>query len=126
MAITVEGVALALFCATAQAQSLQISPVSLIFSGYAAGDSAPPQSIVVTSPTLAPVRFTVSTGGSKWLTVTPGIAVTPRISISVDPSALPAASYQARISIGDASGASQAGPEAWNSAVMTAMMWSER
>src|SRR5438094_8390834 len=106
MARTRPVVAVALFCAAANAQSLQLSQTSLTFVGAAGGDSAPPQSIVVTSSSLAPVRFTVSTGGSKWLAVSPPVAVTPyRISVAVDPSALGAGAYQDRISIADSSGA---------------------
>ena len=100
MATAAPVIAVALFCAAAQAQSLQLSQSSLKFSGYAGGDAAPPQSIIVTSTTQAPVRFTVSVGNSPWLSFKPPMAVTPaRISVSVDPSALPAAGYQARIQI---------------------------
>src|SRR5690348_16438454 len=102
MAGTGKVVAVALFCVSAYAQSLQLSQTSLTFSGSAGGDAAAPQSIIVTSTTRTPVRFTVSSDNSPLVSFSPSKAVTPaRISVSVDPSALPAAGYQTRILITD-------------------------
>jgi uncharacterized protein (TIGR03437 family) len=96
-------VAVALFCSAAKAQPLQLSQSSLTFTGYAGGDSAAPQSIIVTSTTQSPARFRVAADSSPWLSFKPSVAMTPaRISVSVDPSALTPNIYPAQILITDA------------------------
>jgi uncharacterized protein (TIGR03437 family) len=95
---------LALFGCVAQAQPLQLSQTGLAFTGYAGGDAADPQSIIITSATPAQVRFRVTSPGKPWLRFKPSMGTTPaRISVLVDPSDLAAASYEATIQIADVS-----------------------
>src|SRR5215213_446418 len=104
MAKTLWVSAVALLCTAAHAQgppSLRISKTSLAYASYIGGDPPPRQSIVVTSASQAPVRFTV-TADNPAVAFFPRTAVTPaRISVAVDQSDGPAGAYRAQLFISD-------------------------
>src|SRR5271165_799489 len=85
--------------------AVQLSPGSLSFSATAGGGSPAAQTVTVLSASGAQVAFTVTTDGGQasipapsWLQVSPLAGTTPGVlTVSVNPSALSAGSYSARI-----------------------------
>jgi uncharacterized protein (TIGR03437 family) len=91
----------------APACALQVSPGSLAFSAFAAGNSAPPQTIAIVTSCATPVNFAVTvdsgTAGSAappWINVGPSAGATPAsLSVSASPGTMPAGTYSAAIHI---------------------------
>ena len=77
-------------------------PASLAFT-YAAGQTVPPAQSVAVSSSVAGTPFTVAlqaTGPAGWLLVTPTSGTAPaNLSVSVDPTALPAGIYNGAITL---------------------------
>jgi uncharacterized protein (TIGR03437 family) len=95
------------------ASPLQTSVGSLAFSAWDSGDGPLAQSFLVTAADQSAVRFSIQLDGGaantpapSWISVQPRTGVTPaRVSVTLDSSALRAASYSARVLVVSADGA---------------------
>jgi uncharacterized protein (TIGR03437 family) len=82
------------------ASTISASPTSLNFSYQTSGSAPAAQSVQVSGSGSAAVAFTVQTGNSNWLVVTPTSGTTPAtLAVSVSPSGLAAGSYSGTITV---------------------------